>query len=208
NQRETFGELVARRGGGGEGLVDRRGEDGQVAHLAPWPRGVFPVQVQGEAGGGEDLLAAGDAGAGADVGAEQVRHARRRKLQRLRQRKVADRPQLQLELRRRTRLPGVVSRVVRAGRHLVDVQAVLGVYEQLHREQPDHVQPFDERLAHRLRLARDLRGDTRGGEGEVEDAVAVDVLTDREGGDLAARRAGAEHRDLHAEGDPPFEDQL
>src|SRR5262252_3252932 len=119
------------------------------------------------------------------------------------QRKVQDGPQVLLELRCRGPLDGPVPAVVRPHGQLVDQQQPLAArFEQLHREQPGHVQLGGELEREPLGLARLAdRQPRRGRQHLVADPVALDGLHDRVDDALAVRRPGGQHGQLPVEVD-------
>src|SRR5690606_15305904 len=136
-------------GAGGLGVV---GGDGDVAHLPARADGRLAVEVDGGAGHGEGALEPAHDGRAVGV-AEDVDHARGGHPQA----GVAERPaehgaDVVLELRRVARLDGVVPRVVRARRQLVDEDAAVGELEQLGRHEPHAADGLDGRQPHAARL--------------------------------------------------------
>ena len=130
--------------------------------------------------------------------ADQVDHHGAREHPRIREPQTADRADMLLELRGRTRAPREVPAVVRARCDLVDQQATIGQLEHLDGEHAD----MAERLGDRqrdvvdllLRERRDLRRCPRG----VQDVLAMHVLRDGKRANLAEHAARDDRGDLAA----------
>jgi hypothetical protein len=182
----------------------------EVAHLAAAPRLGLAVQVQVHPGqrehGGPRRRHRRAAAVGKPQVAQQVQHHRRRVQPRHHQRQAGQRAHLQLELRDVAAVDAVVARVVRARRHLVGQQRAVGEHEEFDAQHPDVIQGSSQ-----------ARGGVEGGKrrGLVhirrrhlrhrQDAVAVQVLLQRQvdhGPAVAARNDDAE---LEAQVQPPLQ---
>lgn len=125
------------------------------------------------------------------------------------ERKVADGPQMVLELRGVGAVDRPVTRVVRPHRQLVDDDVTVGVLHQLDREDAGHVElrrdlERQSLAGHRLRLRQP--GCRRGG--LDADPVQLHRLRDGVGDGLTVRRPGHDRRQLPHERDVLLGDDL
>ena len=132
--------------------------------------------------------------------AQQVQHHRRRVQPRLDQRQPGHRAHLQVELRHVARVDRVVAGVVRARRHLVGDERAVFEDEELDAQHADiaQVRRDARRAADGLGLQRGRAGRCGHG-GHGQDAVAVQVLLQREGDHAPVAATRDQHADLEGQ---------
>src|SRR5574340_639993 len=174
----------------------------EVPHLAARARGFLAVQMQLDGGVSEQGLPV--RAAVVPAVAEDVDHHHRRPQPRVAEWQAAERTHLLLELVGDAGVERVVAGVVRARGDLVD-QELAADDKELNRHHADVAELVGNGARHVASLGSDLVGDAGGDDGDVEDAVFMAVLGDREHDAFAGVAAGEHDRHLALELDEAFQ---